>query len=112
MTYGVPDLELYDFLINAEPVGAEFDANRHLMLLLELVVHYALHEAGLAHARISNDNQLEEVILRRQRPVRQHLKGNVLDLFHLALFHSALSSLSALNPSLSYSDYCPRRQSN
>ena len=45
VTYGVPYLQLENFVVYLETVGAEFDADRYLMLLLELIVHYSLHEA-------------------------------------------------------------------
>ena len=44
-TYSVPDLQLNDFVVDAEAVGAKFHANCHLVLLLELVVHHTLHQA-------------------------------------------------------------------
>eukprot|EP00353_Schmidingerella_taraikaensis_P008770 CAMPEP_0185581810 /NCGR_PEP_ID=MMETSP0434-20130131/19052_1 /TAXON_ID=626734 ORGANISM="Favella taraikaensis, Strain Fe Narragansett Bay" /NCGR_SAMPLE_ID=MMETSP0434 /ASSEMBLY_ACC=CAM_ASM_000379 /LENGTH=138 /DNA_ID=CAMNT_0028200439 /DNA_START=703 /DNA_END=1119 /DNA_ORIENTATION=+ len=55
---GVPNLEFDDFSIDQEAVAAEFDANGDLVLLLELVVHDALHEARLAHRSVPNNDQL------------------------------------------------------
>lgn len=43
LTSGIPNLELDDFVVYLETIRAEFDADCHLMLLLELVVHDALH---------------------------------------------------------------------
>ena len=86
-TYGVPDLKLDDFAIDQKAIAAEFDSDSDLMLLLELVVHDALHQTGLAHGRVSNDDELVKVVLRRQRLIRQHLERDLLDLLNLALLH-------------------------
>ena len=86
-TYSVPNLQLDNLIVDSESVGAELNTNGNLMLLLELVVHDSLHEAGLAHSSVSNDNQLEEVVLGGDLRVRQHLKGDLLDLLYLTLFH-------------------------
>jgi len=59
LSSGIPDLELDDFVVNLEAIGAEFDTDSDLMLLLELIVHDAFHEAGFTHACVTNDNQLE-----------------------------------------------------
>ena len=86
-TYSVPDLQLDNLIVDSESVGAELNSNGNLMLLLELVVHDSLHEAGLAHSSVPNNNQLEEVVLGGDLRVRQHLKGDLLDLLYLTLFH-------------------------
>ena len=39
------------------------------MLLLEFVVHNPLHEATLADTGVTDDNELEEMILSRNRLV-------------------------------------------
>ena len=49
------------------------------MLNLELVVHDSLHEATLADTGISNNDQLEQVVLRRQCLVRNDLVAHRLD---------------------------------
>ena len=96
LTYSVPDLQLDNLIVDSESVGTELNTNGNLMLLLELVVHDSLHEAGLAHSSVSNDNQLEEVVLGGDLRVRQHLKGYLLDLLYLTLFHLAASLLANL----------------
>ena len=42
-TYGVPNLQLDDLIVDLKAVRAEFHSNSHLMLLLEFIVHDALH---------------------------------------------------------------------
>ena len=44
VTYGVPNLQLENFVVYFEAVGAEFDAYGYLVLFLELIVHHSLHE--------------------------------------------------------------------
>ncbi len=46
----VPDLQLHDLAVELDHEGAEFDANRHLVLQLELVVHHAGQQTRLANA--------------------------------------------------------------
>ena len=86
-TYSVPDLQFDDLVVDLEAVGAELDSNRHLVLLLEFVVHDAFHQTGLANARVPDNDQLKQVILSRQSSVREHFKGDLLDLFDLTLLH-------------------------
>ena len=57
------------------------------MLLLEFIVHDALHQARFAHARVANNDQFEKVILRRQGSIVEHLKWYLLDLLYLTLLH-------------------------
>ena len=87
LTYSVPDLQLDNLIVDSESVGTELNTNGNLMLLLELVVHDSLHEARLAYSSVSDDNQLEQVVLGGDLRVRQHLKGDLLDLLYLTLFH-------------------------
>ena len=57
------------------------------MLLLELIVHDALHQARFADARVADNDQFEKVILRCQRSVIEHLERYLLDLLDLTLLH-------------------------
>ena len=76
----VPDLQLDNLApVYFQPKGPEFDSNSNLMLNLELIVHYSLHKATLANTGISDNDQLEQVILRRQCLVRDDLVGHGLD---------------------------------
>ena len=59
----VPDLQLEDGLLHLDEQGAELYAHRDLVVLAELVGRHSVHEAGLPHARVPNDDQLEEVVL-------------------------------------------------
>ena len=58
-TYRVPNLQLNDLIVYLEAEAAELDADRHLMLIVELVVHNSLHEARFADTSVANDDQLE-----------------------------------------------------
>ena len=66
------------------------------MLLLELVVHHSLHEARLSNSCVTDDDELEEVILLRQCLVLDDLERDLFDLFDLALLH-----LNSFSPSRS-----------
>ena len=92
LTCCVPDLQLDHLALDTESKGTEFNSDCHLMLHLEFVVHNTFHEARLAHSSVSNDNQLEKVILGGQRLVgydlmRQTSYDIVLCdvLFHISL---------------------------
>ena len=86
-TYRVPNLQLNHLVVDLEAEAAEFDADRHLMLIVELVVHDSLHEARLADARVANDDQLEEMVLRGQRLVADDLIGHRHKVVDLVLLH-------------------------
>ena len=62
-TYCVPDLELDNFVIDFQTVRSELDPDRYLMFCFELVVHHSLHQTRLADTRVTNDDQLEKMIL-------------------------------------------------
>ena len=89
-------MKLDNFVVNFEAIRAEFDSNCNLMLLLKLVVHDSLHEAGFADTCISNDDKLEQMVLRWQRSVSEDLEGDLLDLIDLALLHSFSLSVSMI----------------
>ena len=86
---GVPDLDLDYLPVDSEVVAAELDANGDLVLRLELVVHDPLQEARLAHSRVPNDNQLEQVVVLSQRLILDHLVRHVLQLVDLVLLHNS-----------------------
>ena len=77
----VPDLQLDNLApVYFQTERPEFDTDSDLMLNLELVVHDSLHEATLADTGISNNDQLEQVVLRRQCLVRNDLVAHSLDI--------------------------------
>ena len=73
----VPDLQLYYFFIYFEPEGAEFDTDSHLVLYFEFIVHHSLHETTLAHSSVSNNDQLEQVVLSGERLICDHLMSQL-----------------------------------
>ena len=89
-TYGVPNLQLDNLIVDFEAIRAELHSNCDLVLLLEFIVHDALHQARFADARVANNDKFEQVILRRQRPVIEHLERYLLDLLDLTLLHYVL----------------------
>lgn len=91
-TYCVPNLKLDDLIVDSEAEAAELDANRHLMLTLELIIHNSLHKARLADAGISNNNQLEQVVLRAERLVTDDLIRHLHQLLYFKLLHIFLFS--------------------
>ena len=56
VTYGIPNLQFDDLIINLDAKRPKFYSNCDLMFLLELVIHNSLHEARLANTSITNDN--------------------------------------------------------
>ena len=62
-SYSIPYLKFNNLAVYFETKGPELHSNGHLMLSFELIVHNSLHEATLAHTCVSNDNQLEQMIL-------------------------------------------------
>jgi hypothetical protein len=62
-TYSVPYLQFDHLPIYFKSERAKLDANGNLMLSLEFIVHYSLHEATLAYTCISDYNQFKKVVL-------------------------------------------------
>jgi len=86
-TYRVPNLKLDDLIVDSEAEAAELDANGDLMLPLKLIIHYSLHEARLADARISNNNKFEQMILRAQCLVADDFIRHLHQLLYFELLH-------------------------
>ena len=63
MTYSVPDLKFDNFIIDLQPKGTEFDSDGNLVLWLEFIIHDSFHQATFSDTRVSNDDQLEQVVL-------------------------------------------------
>ena len=62
----VPNLQLESDSLHAHEQGTKLYTHGHLMVFSELVVTHAMHQTGLADARVTNDDQLEqEVLLQR-----------------------------------------------
>ena len=57
------------------------------MLSLELVVHDSLHQTTLAHTSVSDNNQLEQVVLGVQSLVSNHFICYSLNVLQLAILH-------------------------
>ena len=61
---GVPNLKfkhglITTVLVHLEEETSEFDSDGHLVILAELIGGDSVHEAGLADARIADDDQLK-----------------------------------------------------
>ena len=69
----VPYLELDNLPVDLKTEGSELHSDGNLVLSLELVIHYSLHQARLSDTSVTDDDELEEVILRCQRLVRNDL---------------------------------------
>ena len=63
MASGVPNLSLDDLGIDGQAAGGELDADGGLGLEAELVAGEAGEEVGLADAGVSDEDQLEEVVV-------------------------------------------------
>jgi hypothetical protein len=87
ITYCVPNLKLDDLIVDSEAEAAELDANRHLMLTLELIIHNSLHEARLADTGISNNNKFKQMVLRAERLVADDLIRHLHKLLYFELLH-------------------------
>lgn len=85
----VPNLQFDYFIVNPDAIGSELYSYGDLMLLLEFIVHYSLHETTLADSSVTNDDQFEEVVLTGNGSIllRQNLKWDRLDLINTILLH-------------------------
>ena len=73
----VPDLQLDYFFIYFEPEGPEFHSDGHLVLHFEIIIHDSLHETTLTHSRVSDNDQLKQVVLGGERLVCDHLMSQL-----------------------------------
>ena len=65
----VPDLQFEGDVVDPDQQRAELHADRHFVILLELIVAHPMHQARLADAAVPDHDQLEkEVLLERRRP--------------------------------------------
>mmetsp|Transcript_37706 Transcript_37706/g.27789 ORF Transcript_37706/g.27789 Transcript_37706/m.27789 type:complete len:85 (+) Transcript_37706:456-710(+) len=65
----VPDLKFEGAEFDLHDEGAEFDADCDFVVLHELVVGHAVHQARLPHPRIAYHDHLEqEVLLQSSQP--------------------------------------------
>jgi hypothetical protein len=63
-TNRVPNLQLYGLVVDADHARAKLHPNRQVVHGLEPLVRELQKETGLAHARVSYDDVLEEVGVR------------------------------------------------
>ena len=63
ITYGIPDLQFNDFIINFKTEWTELYSDCNLMFSFELIVHNSLHQATFSYSSISNNNKFKEMIL-------------------------------------------------
>ena len=59
LTSSVPDLQFECNSFHSDKERAEFDAYRDLVILSKFIVAHSVHEAGLANARVTDDDQFE-----------------------------------------------------
>mmetsp|Transcript_20227 Transcript_20227/g.19169 ORF Transcript_20227/g.19169 Transcript_20227/m.19169 type:complete len:215 (+) Transcript_20227:162-806(+) len=88
LSRSVPDLELDDFFFSLKDEVTEFNPYCHLMFHLELLIHHTVHQTTLPNARISNYDQLDQVVLPVElRLVTDNFVGDLPQLFHFIVFH-------------------------
>lgn len=63
MTSSVPDLSLDKLVVDADAAGGEFDADGGFGFQVELVSGESRQEVGLANTRVSDQHQLEQVVV-------------------------------------------------
>ena len=63
------------------------------MLGFEFVVHYSLHQAGLADSSVTNNDKLEKMVVLGQGLVSNDIVLHFLKLVDLRLLHLILSNL-------------------
>ena len=88
LTGGVPNLDLDNLIVDRQVVAAELNSNSDLVLLFKFVIHHALHEARLADACVSDNDELEEMVVLSKGLVLDNLKGHILKLVDLILLHN------------------------
>ena len=59
----VPDLNFNHLIVYLQVKRAKLNANRHLVLLLEFIIHHSLHEARLSNSCVANDYQFEKMVM-------------------------------------------------
>lgn len=69
----VPNLSLDNLVINPQTPGRELDTNSRLRLQIKLVFCKPREQVGFTNAWVSNQNQLEKVIILLIRLVTRHL---------------------------------------
>ena len=69
----IPYLNLDHFAIHSEVKVSKFYADGNLVLLLELIVHYALHKATFSDTSVSYNDQFEQVVVLRESLVMDHI---------------------------------------
>lgn len=60
---GVPDLELDLLLANQDGLRPEFNSDCDVVVLSGFILDELQNEAGFAHSRVSNENELEKVMI-------------------------------------------------
>lgn len=60
---GVPDLSLDEFAIDGDAAGGEFDADGGFGFQAELVSRESGQEVGLSNGRITDKDELEQVVI-------------------------------------------------
>jgi len=59
----VPNLKFEGDVFHSDQQRSEFDSHCHFVVLLELVVAHAVHQAGLSDSRVSNYDQFKQEVL-------------------------------------------------
>ena len=76
LSCSVPYLHLHNFVVNSNAVATELHPDGHLVLSLELIVHHPLHQTRLTNPSVTDDDQLEHMVM----VLLQNSVGDVLAL--------------------------------
>jgi hypothetical protein len=63
----VPDLQLDDLLGELDGLGCELDADGHVVLRVDLLLHELLHHARLAHACLGGEVPVSPITMNLNR---------------------------------------------
>lgn len=73
MASGVPNLRLYNLIVDVDAASGEFNADGGFGFQTEFVFGESWQEIGFADARISDQNHLEQVVVVVVRSIRAHI---------------------------------------
>jgi len=59
----IPYLYFYDLIFNIHPKVAKIHSDRYFVILDMDAIYYAFHEAGFANVRLSDYNQLKQMVV-------------------------------------------------
>ncbi|WVZ03116.1 hypothetical protein V8G54_023922 [Vigna mungo] len=73
---GVPNLRLYDLVVDVDATGGEFNANGGFRFQTEFVLRKSRQEVRFPNAGVSDQHHLEQVVVIIVRSIRTHFPSS------------------------------------